>query len=652
MMCSQELPSRSARPLDVAATRSFASDDIHEPSPDAFRLLVVERSSSRVIHLPSAGFVVIGRDPEADIRVDDPAASRRHARLQISGGAVRLIDSGSRNGLSVNGARIDGACDLVPGDVVSLGDVTLILRGGKRTTVRRALLGAQELNTRLQIEIERALDLGRPLSIAVISPGPRALPSNGERSGGAQDIESVLTPHLSALDVAGRLSDGVIAISFGEKRADEARAAASLLLDQLARSWPACRAGVASCPEDGCDAATLLGLARDAAEANVQVREQDTSFAPMDRVRAAQEAVPVTVDLGDRAIVMADPSMVSLFGLIGRLAAASITVLLSGETGVGKENAAFAVHHGSPRRHGPFVAVNCAAIPDTLVEGELFGFARGAFSGAHAPKAGLFERADGGTLFLDEVGELSLSAQAKLLRALEGGRFLRLGETTEREADVRIVAATNRDLAAEVKANRFREDLYYRFGSAVVHIPPLRDRPADIPVLARTFLAAARARAGKGALALGPTAMLALSRYSWPGNVRELKNAMDYVAASVEHGIVERAHLPATVAAATAEPRRDSDRPSSPRSFEGAVPPAASSMDRTPSTEPPPGVDPFSDPRPPAVFLPLHEEIEALERRRIREALAACGGIKTRAARLIGVPERTFRLKLRQYGFS
>ncbi|MFO0592326.1 MAG: sigma 54-interacting transcriptional regulator [Polyangiaceae bacterium] len=637
----------------MAATRSFASDDSSpEPSPDAFRLLVVERSSSRVVHLPSAGFVVIGRDPEADIRVDDPAASRRHARLQISGGAVRLIDSGSRNGLSVNGARIDGACDLAPGDVVSLGDVTLILRGGKRTAVRRALLGAQELHARLQIEIDRALDLGRPLSIAVISLGPRISPPSGERAGAGQDMESALTPHLTALDVAGRLPDGAIAIAFGEKRADEARAAASLLLDQLARGWPTCRAGVASCPEDGCDAATLLGLARDAAEANAPVREQGPSFAPMDRVRAAQEAVPVTVDLGDRAIVMADPSMVSLFGLIGRLAAASITVLLSGETGVGKENAAFAVHHGSPRRTGPFVAVNCAAIPDTLVEGELFGFARGAFSGAHAPKAGLFERADGGTLFLDEVGELSLAAQAKLLRALEGGRFLRLGETTEREADVRIVAATNRDLAAEVRAHRFREDLYYRFGSAVVHIPPLRDRPADIPVLARTFLASARARAGKGALAIGASAMLALSRYSWPGNVRELKNAMDYVAASVDHGIVERAHLPSAVAAATAELRRDSDRPSSLRAFDGAVPAAASSMDRTPSTEPPPGADPLSDPRPPAVFLPLHEEIEALERRRIREALAACGGIKTRAARLIGVPERTFRLKLRQYGFS
>ncbi len=551
MMCSQETNVRPNKPSEAVATCSSAGEDTRDPAPDAYRLLVVEHASSRLVALPPAGFLVIGRDPEADIRVDDPAASRRHARLQIVGGVVRLIDSGSRNGLSVNGARVEGACDLSPGDVVTLGEIALILRGGRRSASRRVLLGAQEIVPRLQHEIDRSLELARPLSLAVLSLGPRfpkastaphPAAANGDRQPSLLDIEAALASHMSALDLAGRLPDGTLAIAFGERPADEARAAVSLLLEQIARTWPSCRAGVASCPDDGCDAPTLLGLARDAAEACATHGPAHASS----RVRDVQQALPFTLDLGDRAVVMADPSMVSLFSLIGRLAAASLTVLISGETGVGKENAAYAVHHGSPRRAGPFVAVNCAAIPDTLVEGELFGHAKGAFSGAHAAKPGLFERAAGGTLFLDEVGELSLAAQAKLLRAIEGGRFLRLGETIEREADVRIVAATNRDLAADVRAHRFREDLFYRLGSAVVLIPPLRERAADIPVLARTFLAAARARVGKGTLPIGPSAMLALSRYSWPGNVRELKNAMDYVAASAPPGTVERASLPAS----------------------------------------------------------------------------------------------------------
>ncbi len=660
MMCSQETPVRPNKLAEAVATRSSAGEDTPEPGPDAYRLLVVERSSSRLVTLPGAGFVVIGRDPEADIRVDDPAASRRHARLHLAGAAVRLIDSGSRNGISVNGARVDGACDLSPGDVVTIGEAALILRGGRRTVVRRVLLGSQEIGPRLEQEIDRSLELGRPLSVAVLSLGPRLAPApissrfggpGADRPAASLELEATLAPHLRALDLAGRQPDGTLAIAFGERGSDEARAAVSLLVEQIARTWPACRAGVASCPDDGCDAPTLLGLARDAAEAATP------PGALAERVRDAHQAVPFALDLGDRSIVMADPSMVSLFSLIGRLAAATLTVLVSGETGVGKENAAFAVHHGSSRRAGPFVAVNCAAIPDTLVEGELFGHAKGAFSGAHIAKAGLFERAAGGTLFLDEVGELSLAAQAKLLRAIEGGRFLRLGETTEREADVRIVAATNRDLAAEVRAHRFREDLFYRLGSAVVLIPPLRERPADIPVLARTFLAAARARSGKTPLTIGAGAMLALARHPWPGNVRELKNAMDYVAASVEQGVVERAALPANIAGEGGASRNGHAhapaRSEAPWSGGDAANGDLAGASFLPGTEPPPATGPLAAVEPPpAVFQPLHEEIEALERRRIREALAACGGIKTRAARLIGVPERTFRLKLRQYGFA
>jgi DNA-binding NtrC family response regulator len=596
-----ELLGPEAETAEAAATRSLASDGTNGAARDTFHLLVVERSSSRMIALPAAGFRVIGRDPEVDVRVEDPSASRRHARLQIGGGEVRVVDLGSRNGLRVNGTRIDGACDLAIGDVITIGDVALILRGRRRSRPRRAPLGPQEIAARLQDEIDRSLEARRPLSLAVLVPGPRGEGAAAPRASEWEQerLTRAIEDHLCALDLVGRLADGNIAIVLGERGADEARAAISILVEQLAPGSPSCRAGIASCPEDGCDAATLVSAARDACEV---------------------ARGPGLAGAADRTIVIADPAMARLFALIERLAAAELAVLVSGETGVGKEHAAFAVHHGSSRRTGPFVAINCAAIPDTLLEGELFGHAKGAFSGAHAAKPGLFERAAGGTLFLDEVGELSLAAQAKLLRVLEGGRFVRLGDTVERQADVRIVAATNRDLAEEVRARRFREDLFYRLGSAVVLIPPLRERPADVPVLARTFLATARERAGKSPLSIAPGAMLALSQYAWPGNVRELKNAMEFVAASIERGPVERAMLPPAIAGT-----------------EGAAP--AEELTR-------------SDVAAAATFRPLAEEIEALERQRIREALAAAGGVKTRAARLIGVPERTFRLKLRQFGLG
>ncbi|WP_437926525.1 sigma 54-interacting transcriptional regulator [Sorangium sp. So ce291] len=616
---------------DDAATRSFAGDRTDGPAEDpagtaeeAFYLLVVERASSRLVPLPSAGFRFIGRSPDADIRVEDPSASRRHAKVQVQGGTVRLIDLGSRNGLRVNGAVLEGARDIAPGDVVTIGDVALILRGRSRQRARRALLGAEELTARLGEEVERALEYARPLSVAVAAPGPaphRAAEADRAPDRSAPSFEraalaAALDHHLRNIDMAGQMPDGTVVAVFPERTAAEARAATSLLVEHLAAASPGCRAGVASCPDEGCDAETLIGAARDACRA-----------ARAAGVAGEAEHVRTTI-LGDRVVVLADPAMIRLFSLIERLAAAHLPVLVCGETGVGKEHAAFAVHHGSARRAGPFLSVNCAAIPDTLVESELFGHDRGAFSGAHAAKPGLFERASGGTLFLDEVGELTLSAQAKLLRVLEGGRFTRLGETREREVDVRIVAATNRDLQAEVKARRFREDLFYRLSSAVVLLPPLRERPADIPVLARRFLAAARARAQKPPLTFAPAAMLALAHHAWPGNVRELKNAMEFVAASVPDGVVERSNLPAAIAGA------EGSEPAAPTSAQPDRPSGA-------------------DLRPPAGELrPLAEEIEALERRRIREALAAASGVKTRAARLIGVPERTFRLKLRQYGID
>jgi PAS domain S-box-containing protein len=221
-------------------------------------------------------------------------------------------------------------------------------------------------------------------------------------------------------------------------------------------------------------------------------------------------------------------SMRRLLDLLPAVADSDCTVLVEGETGTGKELLARAIHDLGPRRKGPFVAVSCAAIPDTLLEAELFGVRAGAFTGAVKDRAGRFARANGGTLLLDEVGEVSPAVQVKLLRVLQERRFEPLGATSSQAADVRVVAATNRDLKAMVRRGKFREDLYYRINVVRLELPPLRRRREDIPLLAEHFVAATRRRQGRGPHEVAPEAMTLLLAHDWPGNVRELENAVEH----------------------------------------------------------------------------------------------------------------------------
>lgn len=221
------------------------------------------------------------------------------------------------------------------------------------------------------------------------------------------------------------------------------------------------------------------------------------------------------------------PAFRQAYHLISRAAASQVTVLLLGETGVGKERFARSLHRQSPRANAAFVAVNCAAIPDNLIESELFGVEKGAFTGAAQTRIGRFERADGGTLFLDEIGELPLAAQAKLLRVLQEGEIERLGDERVRKINVRVVAATNVDLQKAVQEGRFRADLYYRVNIYPVVIPPLRERQSDIPALAKTFMEKACVVHGKKVAGLTDKALTALQQYSWPGNIRELENMLE-----------------------------------------------------------------------------------------------------------------------------
>jgi transcriptional regulator with GAF, ATPase, and Fis domain len=291
----------------------------------------------------------------------------------------------------------------------------------------------------------------------------------------------------------------------------------------------------------------------------------DAEHAGLLLVAAATAAAPHVVRLADPEVPAADGDSLGLLGTSGamaalrarvrRVAAAPFHVLVDGESGSGKELVSRALHAAGPRRHRRLCTVNCAALTDELLEAELFGHARGAFTGAVRDRAGVFEEADGGTLFLDEVGELSLRAQAKLLRVLQDGEVRRVGESHARRVDVRLVAATNRVLAQEVEAGRFRADLRYRLEVVRIAVVPLRERAEDIVVLARAFWADAAIRTGTRAV-LHPATLAALARYHWPGNVRELQNVIRALAVNApSRGPVTPAALPpAIVAPAAAGP--------------------------------------------------------------------------------------------------
>ena len=310
--------------------------------------------------------------------------------------------------------------------------------------------------------------------------------------------------------------------------------------------------------------------------------------------------------------VAADPAMVAVLERVRKVAPTDATVLLLGESGTGKEVMARAIHRWGRRADGPFVAVNCAALASSLLESELFGHEKGAFTGATQSRRGRFELADGGTLFLDEIGELEASLQAKLLRVLEERRFERVGGTKTIEVDIRLVAATNRDLAAAIALGRFREDLYHRLSVFPVKLPPLRARPKDIPVLADALLAKIGARLGKPGLSLTESAKARLGQYHWPGNVRELENVLERAAILATSPEIDAADLPLEEIVPAAGVKPDVG--------EGAI-----SLDGT---------------------------LKDIEREAIRRALAATGGHRKKAAARLGIGLRTLYDKLKEYGIE
>ncbi|MDD3118066.1 MAG: sigma 54-interacting transcriptional regulator [Victivallales bacterium] len=275
-----------------------------------------------------------------------------------------------------------------------------------------------------------------------------------------------------------------------------------------------------------------------------------TDFRPVEKLRREVEMLQQQIDPEENFAGMVGHSRImrELFRLIRLAAGSDASVLIQGESGTGKELAAAAVHQYSSRRTQPFIRVNCGALPETLLESELFGHIRGAFTGAHRDRIGRFEAANGGSIFLDEIGEISAAMQVKLLRVVQEGEFERVGENVTRRADVRIIAATNRDLLNEVKNGRFREDLYYRLRVFPLTIPPLRRRTEDIPAMISYFARQLREKTGRHPVGINPAALHCCMVYPWPGNVRELRNTMEYAFADCpDQRPIRPEHLPEEV---------------------------------------------------------------------------------------------------------
>ena len=369
-------------------------------------------------------------------------------------------------------------------------------------------------------------------------------------------------------------------------------------------------------------------------------------------------------------IVGRSRAVAGVIALIAQAAPLNVNILIQGESGTGKELVARAIHDHSTRRAGPYVSLNCGAMSEGVLESELFGHARGAFTGAVTRHDGVFKRADGGTLFLDEVAELPLAMQTRFLRALETGEFTPVGGSETLHSDIRLVAATHRDLGREAEAGRFRQDLYYRLRVVVIPIPPLRERREDIPVLAETFLAQENARHGLAVRGIARPAMQLLEAHGWPGNVRELRNVISSIVVLKQAGMIEADDLPSDVRDAAADPSRlpvpvRADRVDLERELtlqtllelrrdmkeikgllqERTAPPAGQAILGGGVVEAFPGETGYS----PIPAAP-GGDLEGLSRQLIETALKGAAGRRRLAAERLGISERTLYRKIRKYG--
>jgi DNA-binding NtrC family response regulator len=556
--------------------------------------------------LPPHGDVTIGRGRQATVSIDDISISRSHAVLHV-GAQLTITDQGSSNGTRVGGCRVapNESRVVVVGEAIELGSITVVVMvAGRGPAARPRRIWTHDFfEARLEDECARAAQT--PFAIARLSirgAAPDAVVQ--------EELAHVLdTEHAVAPYGPGEYELLLVGVS-----PEAATALTDRLASRLALTGVQLKRGLACFPRDG--------------------------RTPEALVAHACRALRGSNGNGATALVVIDPAMMRVHQLAERVAAGNISVLLLGETGSGKEILAEAVHRHSPRAKKPLLRLNCAALSENLLESELFGHEKGAFSGAVQAKPGLLETAEGGTVFLDELGEIPLSLQTKLLRVIEERKVTRVGGLKPKAIDVRFISATNRNLEEEIVRGTFRQDLYYRLNGIALVIPPLRERPTEIAELAQVFLERAAHDLGRPPPRLSPEALALLQRYVWPGNIRELRNVMERAVLLCSGSEIKLEHLPVdkmSSSFADARPRRATYYRANAAPAPGLAPPP-------PSTAPP-GADATVPSQRVPSFSPPSDE-----RERIIAALDQCAGNQTSAARLLGMSRGTLVQRLDQYG--
>jgi two-component system response regulator AtoC len=571
-----------------------------EASSAPLSLLIVTEARTWTVSLPVRGHVVVGRGSEADVRVDDPQLSRRHVALKLGGPTTLLRDLGSLNGTSVGGRRLNAneEIELALGDTVAIGGSVLTLQSTATSARPRRVWAHGYFEARLEEECARSDRTDVSFSVMRV----RVLRLVEGRP--ADALANVLGGCLRPSDIVAEYAPQELEVLLVSTTPEDAGVVARRVEDRFNHEGLPVQIGIALWKRDGRTPEALISHA-----ATV---ERDSG-------RPGDAFATEPLRLG---------AMRRLEPLIERVAGGVINVLIVGETGVGKEVVARTIHEKSPRAKARLVAINCAALSESLLESELFGYEKGAFTGAIQPKVGLLEAAEGGTVFLDEAGEMPLALQAKLLRVLDQREVFRVGSVVPRPLDVRFIAATNRDLAGEIARGRFRQDLFFRLNGITLAVPPLRERLEEIVPLARLFVSKAARHAGREhGPGISMDALALLRAYAWPGNVRELRNVMERAVLLCAGDEIGLEHLPGEKMVPLL-----AVRPS--------VPPANGSEARA---------DRASEAQTTQANIHARSLTPSSERDKIRAALEECAGNQTHAARLLGISRSTLIARIQQH---
>ncbi|HEY3352486.1 MAG TPA: sigma 54-interacting transcriptional regulator, partial [Polyangia bacterium] len=570
-------------PTDLPGERTARETRALRPPPRRLCLLVLGNGFFATHPLPDEGDYLIGRGTRAALRLDQDFVSRAHAVVHCDD-PLTVEDLGSANGTRVNGRalRPGERAPLEPGGMLEIGATVLVLQYHSAATRPRRAAAHGDFEHILESACARAEHEAEAAALVMLhvdgAHDEAALQGLVLRAIRPGDHLGLYAPRLYEVLLPACTAEGAVAVI--------ARVAAAL----AAAGARVARSGIACFGADGRSAEALLARAR--------AQAAGTPGGPREPL-----------------LLAVDPVMRRLHELCAQVAAGTISVLLLGETGVGKEVIAERLHRLSPRADRPLLRLNCAALSESLLESELFGHERGAFTGATQTKPGLLETAQGGTVLLDEIGDLSAGLQAKLLRVLEERQVRRVGGLKPRPIDVRFIAATHHDLEAEAERGRFRRDLYFRLNGVTLAIPPLRERPAEVEPLARAFVSAACAQAERWPEPeLAPDALRLLRGYPWPGNVRELRNVMERAVLLCRDAAITAAELPADKMRARVSPTAAHPVPVE------------------------------------APTLGLRRD--AYERQQIIDALERCHGNQSQAAQELGMPRRTLIRRIEAYGLT